>query len=101
MEKFGRAFVIAALLICIASPAGAEPALRFTGVNLAGADFGRTKIPGRIGTDYFYPSTATIDYFIAEGMNTFRLPFLWERLQPALGAEFDAQEFARVDAVVA
>jgi endoglucanase len=78
-----------------------EEALRFTGINIAGADFGRRKIPGRAGTDYFYPSTATIDYFADKGMNIIRLPFLWERLQPVLGGDLDPDEFKRIDAVVA
>jgi hypothetical protein len=47
-------------------------------VNLAGPDFG-TQVPGVLGTDYLYPTTDEIDYFVARGMNVFRFPFLWER----------------------
>jgi endoglucanase len=75
--------------------------VRLTGVNVAGAEFGSRAIPGRAGTDYFYPTPATIDYFAAKGMNVLRVPFLWERLQSALGAELDAAELKRIDAVVA
>jgi len=75
--------------------------LRFTGVNIAGAEFASKKIPGRPGTDYFYPSRATIDHFADKGMNTIRIPFLWERMQPTLKSDLDAGELGRLDAVVA
>ena len=55
--------------------------IRFTGVNLAGAEFGEGLLPGTFGTNYTYPTTAEINYFVVKGMNTFRLPFRWERLQ--------------------
>ncbi|HJS07622.1 MAG TPA: glycoside hydrolase family 5 protein [Pirellulales bacterium] len=86
----------------LAASASAEPrvALQFTGVNIAGAEFGGKKIPGKPGTDYFYPLPATIDYFAAKGMNTLRIPFRWERMQRALETELDAGELKRLDAVV-
>jgi endoglucanase len=73
--------------------------LPYTGVNLAGAEFG-SQIPGTFGTDYTYPTTAEIDYFASKGMNTIRLPFRWERLQPVLQAGFDPDEQNRLDAAV-
>lgn len=82
-----------------AAVAHAQPS-RITGVNIAGAEFNGRKIPGVAGTDYFYPSRATIDYVAAKGMNTIRVPFLWERMQPELGANLDTGELQRLDAVV-
>jgi endoglucanase len=79
--------------------ASSDGALRFTGVNIAGAEFGRA-IPGKAGKDYFYPSNATIDYFASKGMNIIRVPFRWERLQRKLGAELDVSESSRLAAVV-
>jgi endoglucanase len=64
--------------------------LPFTGVNLAGAEFG--KIPGRHATDYAYPSSALIDYYAQLGFNLIRVPFRWERLQPRLGAPLAGDE---------
>jgi endoglucanase len=94
--------VVAATGAILASaPVEASNALRFTGVNIAGAEFGSRKIPGRAGTDYFYPTAPTIDYFADKGMNTVRIPFLWERLQPALDTDLDAAELKRIDDVVA
>jgi endoglucanase len=66
------------------------------GVNLAGADFGEGVLPGVYDADYTYPTHAEVDYFVGKGMNVFRVPFRWERLQPSLGSEFDADEQARL-----
>ena len=55
--------------------------IRLTGVNLFGAEFGEQNLPGTFFVDYRYPSSQEVDYFIGKGMNTFRLPFRWERLQ--------------------
>lgn len=58
-----------------------------TGVNLAGLEFG-SNIPGTVNVDYGVPTTSELDYFIRKGMNVFRLPFLWERLQGSLNGSF-------------
>jgi endoglucanase len=59
--------------------------IRFTGVNLAGAEFGvsngNVNLPGTYGTHYTYPTAAEASYFVTKGLNTFRVPFRWERLQ--------------------
>ncbi|HET9904361.1 MAG TPA: glycoside hydrolase family 5 protein [Xanthobacteraceae bacterium] len=83
----------------LSSSVTSQSRLRLTGVNIAGAEFG-TALPGRPGTDYFYPSPQTIDHFAAKGMNTVRLPFRWERIQPALGAPLEEAEFERLDSAV-
>jgi endoglucanase len=71
------------------------------GVNLAGADFGEQALPGVFDKDYTYPTHAEVDYFVGKGMNVFRIPFRWERLQPAVGADFDADEQGRLEDIVA
>ncbi len=84
-------------LIALA-PALCHAQLTYTGVNLSGAEFGNTPTPsnrGTYNTDYTYPTSAEVDYFIAKGMNTFRLPFRWERLQPTARGAFDSAEFTR------
>jgi len=85
---------------------GAMPAFRLRGTNMSGAEFGETALPGTFGTNYIYPDETYVsgytsqDYFIAKGMNTFRLQFRWERLQRQLDASFDATELARLDTTV-
>ncbi len=70
------------------------------GVSLAGADFGENVLPGVFGKEYTYPNQTEVDYFNTKGMNIYRLPFRWERLQRSLNADFDADETARLDAFV-
>ncbi|MBN8959443.1 MAG: cellulase family glycosylhydrolase [Rhizobiales bacterium] len=63
------------------------------GMNLAGAEFGNGS---RYGYDYIYPTAEELDYFKAEGMDLIRLPFRWERVQPALGGELNPEEVGRI-----
>ena len=79
------------------APVARHPAL--SGVNLAGAEFG--KPGGTYGKDYKYPADAEIDEVARRGFTIIRLPFLWERLQPTLSGAFDPDELKRLDAVVA
>lgn len=80
--------------------------MRLRGTNMSGAEFG-SAIPGTFGTDYIYPDPTyasgytSQDYFVGKGMNTFRLPFRWERLQRSLAGALDAAEVARLDTTVA
>ncbi len=71
--------------------------IAYTGVNLAGAEFGDGSLPGTYNVHYTYPTDAEVDYFMGKGMNTFRLPFRWERLQHQQFDNFDADEVARIN----
>ncbi len=74
--------------------------LEYTGVNLSGAEFGQTSLPGTYGSSYTYPTSAEVDYYTNKGMNTFRLPFRWERLQQTPNATLNATELSRMDTFV-
>jgi endoglucanase len=75
--------------------------VKLTGVNLATAAFGpHLGLPGEYNKHYTYPTPQGIDYFVKKGTNVIRLPFLWERLQRELGAEFYQPELERLQAVV-
>jgi endoglucanase len=77
-----------------------EAGVQYTGVNLSGAEFGPAPTPanrGVFGSDYTYPTSAEVDYFIGKGVNTFRLPFRWERLQPTLNGALYSAEFNRLN----
>jgi xyloglucan-specific exo-beta-1,4-glucanase len=84
---------------------GGGAALTWRGVSLSSAEFGEQHLPGTYNTDYTYPSANEAAYFATKGMNIVRLPFRWERLQPALNQPLDAVELGRlkglVDAVTA
>ena len=91
---FSLGFALAPVASALAAP------LELTGVNLAGGEFGSGQIPGTYGQHYIYPSNAEVDYFVDKGMNVFRVPFRWERLQRTLGGDLDAAEFNRLNNVV-
>ena len=91
--------------------------LLHSGINLSGAERGfgseiqeswGAAIPGVEGSTYFWPNpdsntdVAALDKtLLPGGMNTVRLPFQWERLQPALNAAFDAGYLAKMKATAA
>lgn len=52
------------------------------GSNESGAEFGETKLPGVLGTDYIWPDASTIKTLHDAGMNIFRVAFRMERLIP-------------------
>lgn len=89
-------FVILALALLAALPARGETCLR--GVNLSGAEFG--DVPGKLDTDYTYPSEQAIQRLGKLGMSAIRLPFRWERIQPQLNDSLDIMELAYLDQTV-
>jgi endoglucanase len=95
---------VAALTCLLFSPLAAAACLDgkpLVGVNLTGAEFASGKLPGTVFKDYVYPDPADMHHFQEQGMNTFRLPFLWERVQPQLFGELDAAELKRITDTVA
>ncbi|ATU72185.1 Endoglucanase [Gluconacetobacter sp. SXCC-1] len=84
---------VAALVLPTLHPAMAQT---WRGVNLAGAAYSSSRLPGRYGYDYIYPKPSEVDYFTQAGMNIFRLSVLWERLQPSLNGPLDEGELRRV-----
>ena len=74
--------------------------IKFAGVNLAGAEFGQNLLPGTYGQQYIYPNQQEVDYFRNRGMNIIRLPFRWERLQPATNAALNSDELNRLHTFV-
>jgi endoglucanase len=76
------------------------------GIALAGAEFGAERAefchrnPGIHGRDYKYNGQHTFDRLAEQGMNLFRIPVRWERLQPTLGGPLDAAELGRLRASV-
>ncbi|KAB7766690.1 glycoside hydrolase family 5 protein [Xanthomonas maliensis] len=74
--------------------------LKYVGVNLSGAEFNSRKKPGTLFKDYTYPAAGDFSYFAGKGMNTIRLPFLWERLQPQLNGPLDAAQLGLIKKAV-
>ena len=68
----------------------------YAGVNYAGAEFSDTVLPGTPGTDFWYPTSASIAYLASRGYSAFRLPILWERIQPLGMGVLDSGEASRL-----
>ncbi|OWV81074.1 cellulase [Rhizobium sp. R634] len=87
------------MALLLAAALGPAPALAaggpcYRGINLSGGEYGERG--GIYGTNYTYPTEDTIAYFARQGMTIIRLPFRWERLQPALGGRLDDDELKRL-----
>lgn len=83
------AFATAAL--SLAAPAKRASKLQFFGVNESGPEFGEGTLPGAYGKEYIWPTLSTIDTFMSQGMNTFRINTLMERMVPnQMTGAFDA-----------
>src|SRR5438105_1327573 len=97
-----RAILVAALFMLIdpslafAGPSG----MTLEGVNISGAEWAPSVVPGVCGTNYIYPTTSEFTYFSSKGMSIIRVPFLWERMQPQASGALDPTELSRLDAAV-
>ncbi|MDD1386782.1 glycoside hydrolase family 5 protein [Curtobacterium poinsettiae] len=69
------------------------------GVNLSGMESG-SKVPGKAGTDYAVPGNAELDYLKARGLTHVRVPFKWERMQPALNGALDSTYLSLYQGIV-
>ena len=72
------------------------------GVTIAGAEFGSDGLsfcneePGALGVNYFHNNPWTFNWFHEEGVDLFRVPFRWERIQPLLGGPLEKVEIDRL-----
>ncbi|MDI7860622.1 glycoside hydrolase family 5 protein [Rhizobiaceae bacterium n13] len=79
------------LSVALPGARAADPSqLCFRGINISGAEYGNKN--GVHGTNYLYPTETTVKYFRSKGMDSVRLPFIWERLQPQLGGRLNSRE---------
>lgn len=69
---------------------------RLSGVNMAGAEFG--KVPGRLNYDYMYPTRQELEKLAEFGGNTLRLPVRWERVRPTADGALNASEVQQIAA---
>lgn len=67
-------------------------------MNLSAAGFGDSsstaQVPGVLGEHYEYATKDYYDRYKAEGITTFRISFLWERIQKVLNGPLDVDEVA-------
>jgi endoglucanase len=71
------------------------------GLNVAGAAFASSYIPGQHGTNYFFPGDDYFDKWRDKGVRRIRFSILWERLQPEMKGELDEDYARRIDTMLA
>ncbi|PKS06900.1 hypothetical protein jhhlp_005495 [Lomentospora prolificans] len=64
------------------SPLNKRAGFQFTGVNVAGGEFGNMNLPGQLNKDFVWPDKAALDTLQRDGINTFRVAFMMERVVP-------------------
>ncbi|TLX53652.1 glycoside hydrolase family 5 protein [Stutzerimonas nosocomialis] len=70
--------------------------LDLVGVNFGSAVFDGGNVPGVYNTNYTYAAESYYKRHSELGFKLVRLGFLWERIQPKLGAELNNAELARL-----
>jgi hypothetical protein len=70
----------------------------YRGVNDSGGELGnRSSV---YDTGYHFSGLTSLQYLYSRGHRTVRLPFLWERIQPTLGAALNATELGRLNTYI-
>lgn len=95
------AIAICLTLLSFTTRASCLDQQRLTGVNLAGAEFGSSTLPGIAFKNYVYPNATELAYIADKGANVIRLPFRWERLQPQAKTPLNAAELQLIQNTVA
>lgn len=84
------ALFVSAGVLGVLAPAKSQAAgVELVGLNLSGAGFGPGALPGKNGTNYFFPTETYFQQWRNKGIRLIRFPIIWERLQPTLGGPLD------------
>lgn len=73
-------------------PSPNQQSMPWTGINIAGLEFGMNT-EGTLTAPIGIPPMEQIKHFASQNVNTFRIPFAWQRLQPTLNGPLDEQAF--------
>lgn len=96
-----RILLGAAAASCMAPPqVDAEQRRMITGVNLAGLEFNSGRLPGELHRHFISPTAEELDFFRSLGASAVRIPFRWERAEPALGEGLDETYVGLLDDLV-
>lgn len=101
MKSICHALAIGGLLTAsLTATASCLDTARLTGVNLAGAEFKSSQLPGVANKDYTYPKDSELSFIAAQGATVIRLPFRWERIQQRALSPLDPAELLRLQNTV-
>lgn len=87
--RIGAGVLLYTLGLTAASISAQEHGVDLVGLNIAGAGFASSVIPGKHGTNYFFPPEGYFEKWKIRGIRTIRFSIIWERLQPELKAALD------------
>ncbi|WP_462382798.1 cellulase family glycosylhydrolase [Pseudomonas sp. Marseille-QA0892] len=92
------AFAVGIGVLGALAPAKTQAAgIELVGLNLSGAGFGPGALPGKNGTNYFFPTENYFQQWRSKGIRLIRFPIIWERLQPTLGGPLDPTYAGLID----
>jgi len=95
-----RGFILISLLYILSNVIFVDAGVNLTGVNLSGAEFGSGDIPGSVFHNYVWDGPKDAEYFIGKGMNIYRIPFLWERMQLVAGGPLETAQLTYLHQLV-
>ncbi|GGJ95979.1 glycoside hydrolase family 5 protein [Pseudomonas matsuisoli] len=96
MNLVKRLGISLGLLMAIPAVAQEAPP-QLISINVAGAGFAGHVLPGKVGTNFFFPKDGYFAKWSDRGIKTVRFSFKWERLQPKAMGEFDPGYAALID----
>lgn len=86
--------------LAYAQTGDAKKAVKYKGINIAGAEFNGTRKHAMHFKDYIWPTNKNLLAMKQFGFNTVRIPFAWERMQPLMRGELNSEQTKHMDRVV-
>ena len=90
-----RALALGVAVTLSCSVSAQQKPIELVGINVAGAAFASSQIPGKHGTNFFFPPTGYYSKWQQKGITWIRFSIQWERLQPKANGDFD-ESYARL-----
>lgn len=92
-----RALALGLGIILSCSVSAQQKPVELIGINVAGAAFASSHIPGKHGTNFFFPPAGYYTKWQQKGITWVRFSIQWERLQPKANGEFDERYAKLID----
>ncbi|MBW5413075.1 cellulase family glycosylhydrolase [Pseudomonas sp. MAG002Y] len=93
---FTKSLIMTTVLLLGCAEARAEQ-VSLVGLNMSGAGFAGSVLPGVNGTNYIFPVESYFQQWSSRGIKLIRFPILWERLQPVLDGPLDPTYAGLID----
>lgn len=94
------AIYLVSLLASTQAFAQSKSIVKYTGINIAGAEFNANRKNAKHFKDYIWPTDKNLVEIKQFGFNTIRVPFAWERMQPMNFNPLNPDETKQLDRIV-